>query len=65
MSPNRDRSKTGRFLGLPYDLRSPTWQRLKRRMWNPNDRRIFVPKSFGWGYSVNFYEVGRRLGLLG
>lgn len=64
MSRDRMGPKTGRFLGLPYDLRAPTWQRFKRRVWNPDDHRIFVPKSFGWGYSINFYEVGRRLRLL-
>jgi hypothetical protein len=25
------------------------------------DRRIFTPKTFGWGLSINFYELARRL----
>jgi hypothetical protein len=33
--------KTGRFLGLPYDLRRPTWQRIKLGVWNPDDSSIF------------------------
>ena len=55
--------RTGTFLGLPYDLRSPTPERIRERVWNPIDRRIFTPHAFGWGYTVNLYEVLRRLGL--
>jgi uncharacterized protein DUF5808 len=54
----------GRFLGLPYDWRRPTRQRIKSRAWNPDDPRIFVPKAFGWGFSINFYALLRRLGLI-
>jgi hypothetical protein len=41
--------------GLPADFRMPTVERWKSRSWNPDDRRIFTPKSFGWGYGINFY----------
>jgi len=44
-----------KFLGIPYDLRPPTVSRAKSRLWNPNDRRLFTPKSLGWGYDLNFY----------
>lgn len=54
----------GQFLGLPYDWRQPTVERFKRRWWNPDDDRVWTPKSFGWGYAFNLYEVGRRLRLL-
>jgi hypothetical protein len=57
------KEKTGKFLGIPYDWRWPTWSVIKERMWNPNDRRIFTPHVFGWGWSLNLYEVLRRLGL--
>ena len=53
----------GKFLGIPYDWRWPTLARVKSRWWNRRDRRIFTPKSWGWGYDVNFYEVARRLHL--
>jgi hypothetical protein len=56
--------ETKRFLGIPYDWRPPTIALIKERSWNPSDRRILTPKVVGWGYSINFYEVGRRLGLL-
>ncbi|HXT38123.1 MAG TPA: DUF5808 domain-containing protein [Chloroflexota bacterium] len=53
-----------RFLGIPYDWRPPSMARIKQRSWNPNDRRVLTPKMFGWGYSINFYELGRRLGII-
>jgi hypothetical protein len=56
-------NRTGNFLGVPYDWRRPTVARVKSRWWNRKDRRLFTPKSYGWGYDVNFYEVARRLGL--
>jgi hypothetical protein len=54
---------TGRFLGMHYDWRLPTWERLKRGIWNPPDQRLYTPKSFGWGYSINLAEAARRLRL--
>lgn len=56
--------KTGRFLGLPYDWRRPTGQRIKARAWNPDDPRVFVLKAFGWGLSINFHTLLCRLGLV-
>jgi hypothetical protein len=57
--------RTGRFLGLPYDWRAPTWARARERWWNPADRRLLTPKLFGWGYDLNLYELARRLRLVG
>jgi Family of unknown function (DUF5808) len=54
---------TGRFLGIPYDWRRPTVERARSRWWNPDDHRIFTPKTYGWGYDVNLLEVARRLRL--
>ena len=58
-----DVTKTGKFLRMPYDWRRPTLARVKHRWWNRKDRRIFTPKAYGWGYDVNFAELGRRLRL--
>ncbi len=57
-------SKTGTFLGIPYDWRRPTWSRVKERTWNSNDHRLLTPRAFGWGYSVNLHELFRRLHLV-
>jgi hypothetical protein len=59
-----DRRGTGTFLGLPYDWRRPTWSRVRARVWNPHDPRLLTPKSFGWGYDLNFYELLARVGIV-
>jgi Family of unknown function (DUF5808) len=55
-----DVSKTGRFLGVPYDWRRPTVARVKQRWWNPDDPRLFTPKSWGWGFDLNLARLLRR-----
>jgi hypothetical protein len=47
--------RTGELLGIPYDVRKPTVARVKSRMWNPEDARLFTPKVLGWGWTVNAY----------
>ena len=59
-----DRRSTGTFLGLPYDWRRPTWSRVRARVWNPLDPRLLTPKSFGWGYDLNFYQLLARVGIV-
>jgi hypothetical protein len=46
--------RTGRFLGVPYDMHAPNFGRYAIRLWNPLDRRVLVPKSLGMGWTVNF-----------
>ncbi|MBV9452901.1 MAG: hypothetical protein JOZ19_02075 [Rubrobacter sp.] len=58
------KNKTGRLLGLPYDRRKPTPERFKKGIWNPEERRLFVSKVYGWGYGINLWEVARRLRLV-
>ena len=57
------RKLTGKFLGVPYDWRWPTLARYKSRWWNTRDRRIGMPRAFGWGWDFNLAEIARRLGL--
>ena len=59
-----DRTWHGRVLGVPYDFRVPTPQRLLERLWNPDDERIIVPTVFGVGWTVNGYQFKRRAQLL-
>jgi len=54
------RPKTGTFLGMPYDWRRPTVARMKERLWNPADPRLFVPRVYGWGWDLNFARLLRR-----
>jgi hypothetical protein len=57
--------RTGKFLGMPYDWRRPTVARLRSRWWNDDDRRVFTPKTYGWGFDINVAQVLRRLRLRG
>jgi hypothetical protein len=45
----------GHAAGIPYDWRKPTSERVRSRAWNPDDPRLFTPKTFGWGYGINAY----------
>lgn len=58
------RNRQGAWLGIPYDWRRPTRERVQNRWWNRADRRILTPKVLGWGYGINLAEVARRLRLL-
>ncbi len=55
---------TGRVLGMPYDLRPPTTDRVALRVWNPADTRILVPKSFGMGWTINFGALAVKAHLV-
>ena len=48
-------------MGLPYDWRRPTWRRTLQRLWNRRDTRLLTPKSYGWGYDLNFYWLAHPL----
>ncbi|HLS79117.1 MAG TPA: DUF5808 domain-containing protein [Nocardia sp.] len=52
----------GTLAGMPYDWRRPTAQRLRDRMWNPDDPRVFTPKAFGMGWDINLYRLLRPRG---
>ena len=53
-----------RILGMPFDFRAPTWERVKARYWNARDPRVFTPKVFGLGWALNLHALARRLHLL-
>ena len=64
--PKEQRTWTGRVAGIPYDFRPPTLERARQRWWNPNNPSLFGPHMFGVGWSVNLYQVWRRVsGLAG
>lgn len=54
----------GHFLGMPVDLKLPTAENLRSRMWNPLDPRIFTPRLIGLGWSINFAAIAVRLGII-
>jgi hypothetical protein len=58
------KDKRGTLLGMPYDFEVPTMDRLRRSVWDPDDRRVLTPKVYGWGNSMNVHALARRLGLV-
>jgi len=54
----------GHVLGMPYDFRGASVERIASRMWNPTDRRVFTPRLFGVGWTINFGAIAVRLGLI-
>jgi hypothetical protein len=52
---------SGTILGVPYDFYPLTLKKIRSRVWNPEDPRIFTPHVFGIGWSVNIYQVMRRM----
>lgn len=54
----------GTLLGIPYDVRMPTSERIRTRWWNPQDPTLFTPRMWGMGWDLNFGAVAVRLGLI-
>lgn len=51
----------GEILGLvPYDFRFPTLEKVRERMWNPEDGRILQPRVFGIGWTLNLYQLREK-----
>jgi hypothetical protein len=55
--PEWQRTWHGKVYGIPYDFRPPTFARIKNSMWNPDDERLFTPRPFGVGWSVNLARL--------
>jgi hypothetical protein len=62
--PDKSERRTGTFLNVPYDFRRPTLDRFRKRVWNPDDPRVTVPKDFGWGWTINIHALLRRLRIV-
>ena len=61
----KTRQSHGRFLRVPFEFRVPTPQRIRQRVWNPDEESMVAPQAFGVGWTLNLYQVARRLGLIG
>jgi hypothetical protein len=55
--PRDQRTWHGHVLGVPYDLRRPTWRRLQESWWAPQDRRLLTPRVLGVGWSLNLGRI--------
>jgi hypothetical protein len=66
-SPSESTTATdpqGTLLGVPYEMRPPTGERIASRWWSPTDERIFMPRIFGIGWDLNFGAIAVRLGFI-
>ncbi len=60
--PEEERTWHGMVWGVvPYDLRPPTWERIRLAYWNPDSERLFSDRVFGVGWAVNLYQAKRLL----
>jgi len=50
----------GKFLGIPYDWRRPTKERLRSNVWD-KDGKVVTPHTVGWGYGINVRALWKRL----
>ena len=57
----RTEQASGQFLNVPHDFRFPTLRRVRNRIWNPDDRRLFMPNFLGVGWSLNMLRVVERI----
>ena len=55
--PPEQRTWQGHLVGVPYDLRLPTIERIREKFWNKSTSRILTPHLFGVGWSINFYPL--------
>jgi len=55
--PKGARTWYGNILGIPYDFRRPTLEKLRKTFWNEKTSQILVPQAFGMGWSINFYPL--------
>ncbi|GCE13412.1 DUF5808 domain-containing protein [Tengunoibacter tsumagoiensis] len=55
--PEEERTWQGEVIGIPYDFRPPTPERLKAAFWNADSDKIFTPHVFGIGWSINLYPL--------
>ena len=55
--PPEQRTWQGRIIGIPYDFRWPTIERIREKVWNNSTSCIIMPHIFGIGWSINFYPL--------
>ena len=55
--PANERTWHGKVIGIPYDFRVPTVEKLRNTFWNKDTASVLVPHAFGMGWSINFYPI--------
>ncbi|MDP2234287.1 MAG: DUF1648 domain-containing protein, partial [Actinomycetota bacterium] len=62
--PDEGGRGSGSVLGVPYDIRLPTAERIRSRFWNPEDSRVFTPRAWGIGWDLNFGALAVKTHLI-
>jgi uncharacterized membrane protein len=57
--PSESASRT--FAGMPMNW---DWRHWYRGLWDPADDRLFPPRRFGIGWSLNFHAILKRIGVV-
>ena len=53
--PPEEREWHGKIGGfVPYDLRKPTFAKVRDRVWDTDNPNLIVPHAFGIGWTLNF-----------
>lgn len=55
--PIAQRTWEGTVLGVPYDFRPVTMDRVRERVWNPDNPSFFAPNVYGIGWTINLYRL--------
>lgn len=55
------KKRHGRFLGIPYDWRSPSLTNIKKILWNNNNPKLFNETVFGVGWAPNVYQFFKKV----
>lgn len=62
--PADQRTWHGEIAGVvPYDLRPPSRERVRRSWWDPESDRLLTPQVFGLGWAINLGRLARLVGL--
>lgn len=59
-----DGAASWRVFGIPVETRGPVSAEVRSRVWDPANPRLFMPRLFGVGWSVNLGAVAVRAGLI-
>lgn len=61
MKTDKRETNLNTFLGMPM-----SWDKknMFKSLWNKADDRLFPPKSFGIGWTVNFHAVCKKIGFV-
>lgn len=59
-----DGAASWHVFGVPVETRGPVSAEVRSRVWDPASPRLFVPRLFGIGWSVNLGAVAVRAGLI-